>query len=403
MKNLIITIVSKQTVPNVLFINQFGKPTDTYLFITTRSMKKCMEYIINATKISNYHSIDLINENSNIDILNDLENFEFDYTSYDNILLNITGGTKLISLIVDKYFDQLPNIKKYYNHNAQEYLELSTGKTGKFSEKGITLEQYLACYGIEYKPSAYIHTQEIAHNMFKAYTEGVITEHHNALTLLYKYRGKKSDKISLDKLTPDEDQQVKEFLEILGLPIENNTIEKSVIKYITGEWFEEYMGYSIQDKYGLSSNEVWTGTKLEISTINNQQNRIEKYITPNTLEQIKKEAEKQETDNEIDVMYIYKNELYTIECKSNIIDFNGNNILGDTIYKADSIQKNFGLFPKTKIALGISIDEFINEHHKKDYVINLKNNAKTIISSLNRAKLANIEIIDQTAILNDKK
>ena len=105
-------------------------------------------------------------------------------------------------------------------------------------------------------------------------------------------------------------------------------------------------------------------------------------------------------DNELDVVIMKDNTLYTIECKSSIItteyaagEIKEKNILSETIFKSDSMQQLFGLRPQTTIMTLTDIKK----------VIEADNSKKTgMEKALNRANLSNIKIVDLQQIEHNK-
>ena len=113
-------------------------------------------------------------------------------------------------------------------------------------------------------------------------------------------------------------------------------------------------------------------------------------------------------NNEMDVIFMYKNKFYYIECKTSIIAFkhinqkNGiskekeYNILGETIYKSDSLKNRFGLYSKTFI---ITLTDFKKYCFDKDNgQQNNKNRAMEEV--INRTNLSQIKLIDKSMLVN---
>ena len=102
---------------------------------------------------------------------------------------------------------------------------------------------------------------------------------------------------------------------------------------------------------------------------------------------------------------MFNGNIYIIECKSSIIDVkeveiekNGqitkkmkeDNILGETIYKSDSIKNKFGLFAKSYICTLTNFSDYVNNG-----TLNETNNKKRKMEELiNRASLSKVSIID---------
>src|SRR5512133_724597 len=99
--------ISEQTIPNFLFIKTF-EPADRYYFISTDKMEDSTtgnrrEWIIQIARI-NPAQCDMVkvNPESMQDVTNSLNHFE--WGCYQEIIVNLTGGTKMMSLAVYEFF-----------------------------------------------------------------------------------------------------------------------------------------------------------------------------------------------------------------------------------------------------------------------------------------------------------
>jgi hypothetical protein len=119
--------VSDQTIPNVQLINEYKEFVECYLFITTKSKKNRAEWIIKASQIKESCIRDLeVNEFSFDDIENQLDTFPFD--EYERIMLNLTGGTKVMVLATYEYFKELGAEIYYLTGNENRYIKLAPGR-----------------------------------------------------------------------------------------------------------------------------------------------------------------------------------------------------------------------------------------------------------------------------------
>jgi hypothetical protein len=140
-----------------------------------------------------------------------------------------------------------------------------------------------------------------------------------------------------------------DFLKEIKFPLSNNNhdiITRSEIKYLTGEWFEEYIYCRLKDELKISDENIKTGITLS----------------------------KNNTQNEFDVIFLYNGNLYTIECKTSIIN-NESNLMLDTIYKVTALQTNLGLYAKSNI-----------------FTLSSRENNEVREAHLERGKLFNIDV-----------
>ncbi len=179
-------------------------------------------------------------------------------------------------------------------------------------------------------------------------------------------------------------------------------------KYLTGEWFEEYIGEKIRLELNLSEDSLLIGAIIR-KTIS------EKQELNSPIELLNIDAPSTSPDNEIDIMFIKDNKFHVIECKTSIIagtqtleviernkvgvvklDNDGNpmrniivkdiNILGETIYKSDALKAKFGLYAKSYI---FTLTDFQN------YIKQNPNSLNAFVCLLKRASISNIKIVDQ--------
>ncbi len=393
MKSLIVSLVSDQTIPNIQFIKErllLSQSVEDFdlLFVTTEKMEKkgTREWIINTLKYDDEKcfqiEVDEYDPNSIVDKLNSVNNF----LSYESIYVNLTGGTKVMTMIVRDYFS-LYSSQFFYVLNNKEYMPLyksAYNNTLDFNSK-ITLFDYLSAYGYSFKkhPKFVLSNSKNIDNLYKAYINGVFDEYHEVLIFLRSKRGKK---INSDEYV---NHGVSAFIDKCEFILENdNQLSKSEVEFITGEWFEEYIGRCVKNELNLSEEDIAIGVKLEKGT--QERSTVNKLLGATFLED-------KSPKNEFDVMFIYNNTFYVIECKTSIISkLNGKeyNILGETLYKADSLKSKFGLFAKSYI---FTLTDF--KHHISG---GNKDKAKKMEELIKRADLSGITIADKDQLLNNE-
>lgn len=328
-KKIIVSLVSDQTVPNVLFIKEKG-PADFYYFISTEKMEKrgVSQNIINSLKLpEDKKKIISVIEDSVKDIDEKLGS-ELELEDEDIHLVNITGGTKIMSLSVYNYFSR---------NGAGDIFYMPIGKNEirqvfPFRKNRITivasrlnLQEYLTAYGVNILPVSFerknqlLKPEEDTQKLFNAFTSA----NRNALAQVageirnLGYRGKKIEK---NNEKSKELYQESEVFSSAGVNWNKpDEISKEETKYITGEWFEEYLYPTIKKTLNKSDDEIGMGLQLI----------------------------KGETPNEYDIMFTHNNALYVIECKTNVADNSEGKIsylFTNTLYKAATLKKEFGLW-----------------------------------------------------------
>ena len=327
---VIVTIVSEQTVPNVLFIKEFSA-ADKYIFVSTEKMesptRNTTEKIIDAAGIakSKIKTIVVI-EDSLLDIDTKLIE-QLDIEDDDNVLVNITGGTKIMSLGVYNYFSRNGAADIYYipigKNEIRQVFPLRKNRI-KSLEFRINLLDYLKAYGVQVQPVSYsskntfLKPVEQTSALFKSFITNRSELYYNAEEIrINNFRGKKIEK--------NNEAQNKIFESALvfsnyGVVFDSSdTISKGETKYLTGEWFEEFVYPIIKRTLNKNDDEIGMGVQLI----------------------------KGDTPNEYDIVFTHNNSLYVIECKTDIADNEEGKIsylFTNTLYKAATLKKEFGLW-----------------------------------------------------------
>ena len=283
MKTIMIMPVSEQTLPNVLLIKQIPK-INKYFFIVTKKMKSLhkVAHIIKATNIAESKTEEiLVSEESFIDIISKLEK-RFGNASNFEYIVNITCGTKIMSLALFEFFKNQRSKIYYIPPNKNIYRQIYPEIENK--ENNITvflnLEEYFTAYGINLENFSYpFFDYSLAVRFFKIKRDAYDNLKQGLLG--HKIDEKKLKKIS--KIFPPE------------------TKVKKIQDYISGRWFEEYLFYNFRE-----------------------------FLSPENI-MMNIIIEKEGIKNEIDLAFIYKNHLYIVEAKTNK-NFDTNTI-NNFIYK----------------------------------------------------------------------
>lgn len=397
-KKLIVNLIGAQTIPNVLFIKQFGDSDTDYLFISTKQVAgKQQNWICKASRIQN--------ENQNtMSIIVGAEDFKstsdglssFDFSAYDRILVNITGGTKVMSVSVMDFFKSKPNSEIYYITPKNELLGPYPDMTAKPLTAHLTLSEYLDSYGFTYEHSSESGiSADITESLFLNYLKLGEAEYHSEFLYLRERRGKNG------RVLPENYYRVSKLITALGyVPEKEGELSKHEVLFLTGEWFEEYVWNKIKTELQLSDDDIWIGTTIYKDVPKEVRNNVEELLD------VRYEENTQDSRNEMDVLFMYHNKFYSIECKTSLladitIDNGGTlvnkkkNILGETIYKSDSLQSKFGLHPNTFIVTLTDFRDYIEEGGSA-------NKTKELIQLIGRANLSNITLIDRRQLQNDR-
>lgn len=328
-KKIIVSLVSDQTIPNVLFIKEKGF-ADFYYFISTTKMESrgVTNHIVDSLNIDqhSFQKLEVI-EDSISDIEEKLIK-QIQHEDDDILLINITGGTKIMSLAVYNFFSRVGAAEIFYipigKNELRQIFPLKKNMVSRIAER-LSLLEYLKSYGVTVQPSSYekknylLKPEEETKKLFKAF----VSEKHNELfqaaevIRLAGYRGKKVN------IANNETAHLFDTAKIFnncGVTWENeNEISKDETKYITGEWFEEFVYPIIKSVLYKSDDEIGIGLQLV----------------------------KGGAPNEYDIMFTHNNSLYVIECKTDVTDNEEgkiNYLFTNTLYKAATLKKEFGLW-----------------------------------------------------------
>ena len=388
-KTLLVSLVSDQTIPNVQLIKQLKDHVTDYFFVTTQGMenKGTRSWIEKACGVSGERI--KVEQFSFSDMEQKLSDCDFE--DYEKIIVNLTGGTKTMTLVAYEFFKNIGAEIYYVTGDNNEYIKIFPVKRNNvatFSDTA-TLEEYLTAYGFSIKPSPLSSISfEQTEKIFNAFCTIDVMNYVDAIRLINSKRDK--------ALKNDAFNKISDFLNIIGyVPKTAGCLSKEETKYLSGDWFEEYVGLRIKKELNLSDKDIFISTELEKS--------LSQKVKNDALTLLGEVSEAEPNNkNEMDVMFMYNNKFYSIECKSSIIAFkmmqrNGifeekpYNILGETIYKSDSLARRFGLFANTAI---FTLTDFV-EYCKDDDSGRHKNKVREMEGIINRANLSNIKLVDK--------
>ncbi|MEW5822119.1 MAG: DUF1887 family CARF protein [Cyanobacteriota bacterium] len=339
MGKLIISLISDQTIPNIIFLKDHND-YDKLLFISTAKMKKSnkVEAIANTLDIveSKYNVIE-VDENSLSDIPDKLNNY-FAQNKFDSITLNMTGGTKIMSLAAYNYIKiNHPEAKiVYIPIPKNEFIDLQENKTIQITQR-LNVKEYLSSYFLKIKTkqdkldeiqNKAIDRQDLTLNIFNNYNTFKVS----LINICDGLRDHRTDK----KYDITDQSLLNSVQNVYS--IQNNTLFMDEIKYLTGGWLEEYVFILL------------TKLKEEITE------PLDVILSCNISR-----FDQDQPENDIDLIFTFRNAIYHIECKS--LDFNSAELINSTIYKSSALQKDFGLRVKTIL---VSTDEKIYAQKYQD-------------------------------------
>jgi hypothetical protein len=313
---IIVSILSEQLIPNVLFIKQMGKASDKHLFVSTEEMEKkekssILTSVLNITE--DKVTIVKVDPNSPINILGALE--KYDYQEGESYIVNITGGNKMMSQMAYNFFSRYNNSKIYYwpigsNYLEQLFPEMREIKIDQVYQ--LDLKTYIASHGYTYSCQ-------------------------NKLS----YPIQKAEVILNKVIKRGSSEEVREIVNA-----KSQAYTKHDKQYLLGIWFEEWLYDYLKRILQLQDNQIAFNLKLK----NNQSVR------------------RTESDNEMDVAFVYNNKLYVWECKVFYSSQINGKKISDPVYKISSVCQSLGL---QAVSLVIIAAKFGDSAARKDFIKDL--------------------------------
>lgn len=317
-----IAIVSGQSIPIYLPIKYF-KPEKIILLVTHQ-----MHQVGETIKKTINSMLGYANVNIEIRNLNDHFNYAGLYEQMidiadtidkdlTNSIVNITGGTKPMSIACFEAFNASGATCIYYENNKVQYLNQNEN-FDDISHINLLPKEYFKLYGFEYldNQSGYGFGEKGKQVINELISHKVTLE--NKIGELYGILSNEKNENKLSFNLSNEKQynrllpvlQIFSDAEIMSLQgQEFKFINLKAKKFAMGGWLEQYIFNQLK----------------------------ERNINATINVEIKKESK-----NELDVVFIYKNNLYVIECKSRL----NKDSQQDDLYKLNAQRVNWGSFAR---------------------------------------------------------
>lgn len=255
----LISLLSDQTLPNVLFIEAVKKDVDSYIFLDTERSKaeRRMDTIIRACGIEHKTCTSILVDPEKYDkCLKALSDKE--WIPQHRYLVNITGGTKMMALAAKSFFEQIEFCSIYYIPVGHKIAYCLSPNDEDIELPCVNLKQYLLAHAFTYEDEK---------ELFKPHSM--------------------ADKIFSDVMTMGHAAQV-------------DSISKQIHRYhgqernwYGGKWFEEWLYVKFRDILGLSTDDIALNVKLK------------HFYGDSRLE----------SDGEFDILFVKNNKLFMVEAK----------------------------------------------------------------------------------------
>lgn len=371
MKTLV-CLVSKQTIPNYLFIKDHVEADDRLLFFYTEDSENFLVYLKNSLNLPNEIIAEKINPEDWCEMFNQIKSKILANQKY---LVNFTCGTSYMSMALRRAFEGTDCDAEFFYTPYPKNIYLRLDKPNKNIEHRLKIDEYLSLYNVSKKNKGtkdLVESEEYTARFFELFVSGKINNLAGSpLDLLREYRkdGVKDIHETESNGTQKKPQIVgfSDFLEEIGFACAtSNKLSKAEVKYLTGGWFEEYI-YSLI-KTRLNPDDITMGLLIG------------------------------DTQNDLDVVFTLGNKLFVCECKTGINKFTSGNVssmFSEIVYKLAALKDSLGnlsantyicaLTPANELAEKIAIgfgqnykdeDTFVVPEKTTQWIGELKNKAK---------------------------
>lgn len=366
-----VCLVSAQAAPNLLPVLDYKFKPKEILLLVSKPMKQRAEYLENTFKKLNIKvTTQNITDEFNFGLMEE-EIFKFaEQYEDENIALNVTGGTKLMSIAAENAFTALGKPIFYMDtENSNQILFISKAPETQEWLPNLSIETkteidiYLSAYGSKVLNKTdptdcqkYLTAIIPFIQQYDNYTTSIpLLNMHASLS---QSNGYKSEYTKENPRTYAMDMLFKE-LDYQGLvDYDGNTINfrnKEIKTFLNGGWLEDYTYFQLKEISAIED----LGCSVDVA---NPKYRTDKGDYA---------AENKGNKNEFDIVFMAKNKLHIIECKTQLMDKNGGVKAEDILYKLETLKDYGGLMTKKCLVSYFKVPEQVQ----------------------NRAKFLNIEII----------
>lgn len=362
-------LVSGQAAPNLLPILDIQFKPKEAVFIVSKKMKQKAEFLAKTFKDQNVKTtlFELTDEFNFSKMEEELIELVSQYED-KNIALNVTGGTKLISIAAEHAFTLIEKPIFYIDTESNRIVFITKDENKQWLpdldlKSKNTIKTYLSSYGV----SVLKQSDPNEHKQWLDYIDGFITKYQenkniipllNKMASLSKNKGWKYD-LEQNELKYSGVTDILTWLDHKNLidfdGSQVNFRNKATADFLSGGWFENYT-YEL-----LSSINKIEDIALGLEAANSKYRQDKKDYDP--LNKGHK--------NEFDVTFMAKNKLHIIECKTMIMDKGDGIKAEDILYKLETLKDYGGLLTKKCLVSYFEVPESVK----------------------NRASFLNIEII----------
>ena len=364
-----VCLVSAQAAPNLLPILDSAFKPKKAIFLVSKTMKQRAEYLAKTfEKLNVKVKLKNISDEFNFGLMED-EIFKL-VEEYENesIALNVTGGTKLMSIAAENAFSALGKPIFYIDTDSNHILFISKNEEQKWlpnleMKAKNKIDIYLSAYG-----STVLSTQNpIEREKYLPAIEPFIKNYDNytqVIPLLNLHATLSQSNGYKSEYTKDNKKIGKLDELLLGLDYQGllnydgQTIDfknREIKTFLNGGWLEDYTYFQLKEIANIE--DIACGADVANPKFKLGKNEYN--------------SENKGNKNEFDIVFMAKNKLHIIECKTQLMDKNGGIKADDILYKLETLKDYGGLMTKKCLVSYFEVPEQVK----------------------NRANFLNIEII----------
>jgi len=333
MNRVIVSIISKQTIPNYIFIKEYFQLGDELLFITSKTMENKIEPIISTLGFVNCKiSKKVLSENIEEKWDEMCKSIHEILSKDKTYIVNLTGGTKYMSTAVQKVFEEFESEFYYIPFPKNEILKYNKDTDHLLLDYRVDIKEYMSLHNVKYQNKTRVIEKEYTDKFFVDFSNNVFTfSERQVMNNLRQYRDlekvsnsyRLSKKIKISLIEEGVNKSSKSFpainslnlfLQNISFPLkEDGLIREDEIQYLTGGWFEEYIYNMIIQE--INPQDIVLGVDIVQNENTNK--------------------------NDLDVVFTFGNKLFVIECKTGIskTEFKGEEAMFKEIaYKSATIK-----------------------------------------------------------------
>lgn len=306
MANTLISLIGDQTAPNVILIlDKAFEAMDRYVFVTSLEMeqKRRSDHLVLALKLTpdQYQKV-IVRADDLLDIREKMEVI-FKENPKDQYFINLTGGTKMMSIGVFAFFSQVKaRTRIYYIPVRQQvFWQIFPSQEHKMLALTATIDlaTYLTSYGVKWVDNS-LNTGltcpiSYTKKLFELFLDKktVYTKREKNFTQFIHFLRKQYNKNRGYPVDYTAIEELDVFLKESEFPArQNHRLSPAEIVYLIGGWFEEWVYYHIKTRLGLAAEDIWRNARVQ-------------GMNP----------EHELSDHEFDILFMFQNTLYLIECK----------------------------------------------------------------------------------------